>query len=80
MTQLTISLPNELSHQLESLATKTGKTPSYYIQQAVEEFLHVPKQRAVPKISEQDLQLFSNIHTSTENLTEDYFYQKLGIK
>lgn len=80
MTQLTISLPNELSLQLERLAMKTGKTPSFYIQQAVEQFLHIPKQRTVPTLSEQDHQLFSNIHTSSENLTEDYFYQKLGIK
>lgn len=36
--QATVRLPDETCDSLKSLAAKTGRTPAYYIREAVEEY------------------------------------------
>ena len=36
---LAVRLPEKLEHKLDDLATQTGRTKSFYVRKAVEEFL-----------------------------------------
>ena len=36
---LAVRLPEKLEHKLDDLATQTGRTKSFYVRKAIEEFL-----------------------------------------